>query len=175
MKQRKSITIILKIQLPQVEYLIDIQILSSFCVDRKKKQERTANTLPLSFDQPTPRHLSWQTCESVLIMTSSFRIGLNLRNLNKTYCQYQIQPFPDQVHSYHSDIPAIPAPFSDTFLPDFLFLSEIKRVVLSFSCIFSENSLQRVKTVIILHRKKKQTPGFRKRQPTGIKKQKTTK
>ena len=35
----------LLIQLSQVEYLIDIQVLSSFCVDRKKKQERTANTL----------------------------------------------------------------------------------------------------------------------------------
>ena len=33
------------IQLSQVEYLIDIQVFSSFCVDRKKKQERTANTL----------------------------------------------------------------------------------------------------------------------------------
>ena len=76
---------IITIQLPQVEYLIDIQVLSSFCVDRKKKQERTANTLPLSFAQPTPRHLSWQTCEAVLIMTSSFRIGLNLRNLNNHY------------------------------------------------------------------------------------------
>ena len=39
--------------------------------------------LPLSFAQPTPRHLAWQTCEAVLIMTSSFRIGLNLRNLKK--------------------------------------------------------------------------------------------
>ena len=36
---------IIIIQLPQVAYLIDIQIFSSFCVDRKKKQERTANTL----------------------------------------------------------------------------------------------------------------------------------
>ena len=33
------------LQLSQVEYLIDIQVFSSFCVDRKKKQERTANTL----------------------------------------------------------------------------------------------------------------------------------
>ena len=32
-------------QLSQVEYLMDIQVFSSFCVDRKKKQERTANTL----------------------------------------------------------------------------------------------------------------------------------
>ena len=109
-------------QLSQVEYLIDIQVFSSFCVDRKKKQERTANTLPpsnkwafrclaaelaasplrqsspettpkslicyrrlpLSFAQLTPRHLSWQTCEMVLIMiSSSFRIGLNLRDLNR--------------------------------------------------------------------------------------------
>ena len=72
---------IVLIQLSQVEYLIDIQVLSSFCVDRKKKQERTANTLPLSFALLTPRHLSWQTCKAVLIMTSSFsfRIGLNLR------------------------------------------------------------------------------------------------
>ena len=53
------------IQVPKVEYLIDIQGFSSFCVDRKKKQERTANTLPLSFAMLTPRHLSWQTCEAV--------------------------------------------------------------------------------------------------------------
>ena len=89
------------IQLSQVEYLIDIHLFSSFCVDRKKKQERTANTLrrrtnglsgvclicyrrlPLLFAQLTPRHLSWQTCEAVLIMiSSSFRIGLDLRHLN---------------------------------------------------------------------------------------------
>ena len=38
--------------------------------------------LPLSFAQLTHRHLSWQTCEAVLIMiSSSFRIGLNLQNL----------------------------------------------------------------------------------------------
>ena len=44
--------LILKIQLPQVEYLIDIQVLSSFCVDRKKKQERTANTLRPTITPP---------------------------------------------------------------------------------------------------------------------------
>ena len=77
---------IIIIQLPQVAYLIDIQIFSSFCVDRKKKQEMAAELaasplrqsspettpkslicyrrLPLSFAQPTPRHLSWQTCEA---------------------------------------------------------------------------------------------------------------
>ncbi len=48
---------------------------------RKKKQERTANTLPLSFALLTPRLLAWQTCEAVLIMASSFRIGLNLLSL----------------------------------------------------------------------------------------------
>ena len=80
---------IVLIQLSQVEYLIDIQVFSSFCVDRKKKQERTANTLrrrtnglsgspettpkslicyrrlPLSFALLTPRHLSWQICEAI--------------------------------------------------------------------------------------------------------------
>ncbi len=39
--------------------------------------------LPLSFAQLTPRHLSWQTCEAVLIMISSSRRSLNLRDLNK--------------------------------------------------------------------------------------------
>ena len=72
------------IQLSQVEYLIDIQVFSSFCVDRKKKQERTANTLRPTNTPPlvVADILSWQTCEAVLIMISSFRIGLNLRNLN---------------------------------------------------------------------------------------------
>ena len=37
--------------------------------------------LPLSFAKPTPRLLAWQTCEAVLIKTSSFRIGLNLFEL----------------------------------------------------------------------------------------------
>ena len=40
-----SINIVITIQVSQVEYLIDILVFSSFCVDRKKKQERTANTL----------------------------------------------------------------------------------------------------------------------------------
>jgi hypothetical protein len=45
-------------------------------------------------------------------------------------------------------------PFSDKFFIVFFPMSEIASVVQSFSCIFSENPLQREKPVIILHRKK---------------------
>ena len=103
-------------------FLLSVWTFSSFCVDRKKKQERTANTLRRRTnglsgvwlrnsrlrrsDSPRPRRhrkasfvtdgsryrspsqhpatcRGRLTYKAVLIMISSFRIGLNLRNLDK--------------------------------------------------------------------------------------------